>query len=351
MTAGTMITPDEEWLHFWARVITAGSIFQPANIMFAAVELDLFAHLPEGGATAGEVAAAVGISPFNARLLLNTLTSLGILLFDEPRYRIPAEIVSFLSPGPATMLPSLRRFAYENGIWLRMAKILRGEEKAPDDYGDEFLNNYSDKYPGLKLFNRYCAGKVVEANEEMIRSARRILDLGGGDGVFAGRALDLNPSASYLLVELPNGVKCQADLAKHVESGRLEFRVGDARTFEHEPVFDLVVMNELTELFTKEEKELVVRRALSVLAPGGHLIAVKFSLEADGIEPASIAMLSLRLSLMRPGVYLETDEELGRIFREAGFVTVEVRQVELVKPNEEGTGRNQKCVAIGRKGA
>jgi SAM-dependent methyltransferase len=346
-----MITPDEEWLFLWARVITTGSIFQPANIMFAAVELDLFAHLPEGGATAGEVAAAVGISPFSARLLLNALSSLGILLYDEPRYSVPVEILSFLSPGPATMLPSMRRFAYENGVWLRMAKILRDEENAPDDYGDEFLNNYSDKYPGLKLFNRYCAGKVVAANQEIVRSATRILDLGGGDGVFAGWALEMNPGASYLLVELANGVKCHVDLAKYIESGRLEFQVGDARNFEHEPVFDLVVMNELTELFTKEEKALVVRRALNVLAPGGHLIAIKFSLEPDGVQPGSIAMLSLRLSLMRPGVYLETDEELGQIFRDAGFETVAVQQVDLVKPTEEGTGRIKKCVAIGRKGA
>jgi hypothetical protein len=344
-----MITPDEEWLFSWARAITMGALFQPANIMFAAVELDLFEHIPAAGAPADEVASAVKISPSSARLLMNALTSMGILVYEEPRYFVLPEIQGFLAPGQESLLPSLRRFAYENGVWLHMAKLLRGEEKAPADYGDEFLHNYSDKYPGLKLFNRYCAGKVVEANHELIRSARRILDVGGGDGVFAGWALEINPTASYLLVELPNGVKCQADLAEHIESGRLTFAAGDARTFEHEPTFDLVVMNELTELFTKEEKAISVRRALNVLAPGGHLMSIKFSLDSDGIEPSSIAMLSLRLSLMRPGVYLETDEEIGRIFRDAGFDPVEVQQVDLVKPNDEGTARNKKCVAIGRK--
>jgi hypothetical protein len=347
--SANMITPDEEWLFSWARVISMGAVFQPANIMFAAVELDLFAHVPRTGASADEVAAAVKIPPFSARLLLNTLVSMGILLYEESRYFIHPEIEAFLEPGQATLLPSLRRFAYENGVWLRMAKFLRGEETPPADYGDEFLNNYSDKYPGVKLFNRYCAGKVVERNAALIRSATRILDLGGGDGVFAGHALALNPGASYLLVELPNGIKCQADLAAHVDSGRLTFQTGDARTFEHEPTFDLVVMNELTELFTKEEKELVARRALNMLAAGGHLMAIKFSLEPDGIEPSSIAMLSLRLSLMRPGIYLETDEELGRIFREAGFDPVEVQQVDLVTSGDDSTARNRKCVAIGRK--
>jgi len=346
-----MTTPDEAWLDSWARVITMGAIFQPANIVFAAAEVDLFSRVPEQGATVDEVAAAVKIEPFGARLLLNALTALGMLVYREPRYHVPPELRPFLTPGPETVLPNLKRFAYENGVWLRMARILRGEEPAPADYGDEFWHNYSDKYPGLKGFNRYCAGKVVKANRETITSATRILDLGGGDGVFAGWALDLNPTASYLLVELPDGVKCQADLAGHVESGRLRFQTGDARTFEHEPVFDLVVMNELTELFTKEEKALIVRRALNALAPGGRLMAIKFSLNADGIEPASIAMLSLRLSLMRPGVYLETDEELGLIFRNAGFDPVDVRQVYLVEPSAEGAGRSKKCVAIGRKPA
>ena len=62
--------------------------YQRTAAITAAVELDIFTAIGEGGATAAEVAQRSGASPRGSRILCDYLTLLGFLIKNRDRYAL-----------------------------------------------------------------------------------------------------------------------------------------------------------------------------------------------------------------------------------------------------------------------
>lgn len=331
--------PVDEWVAPWSTVVAAATAFRRSCALFAAAQLGVFAAIDRGAVTSGDVARRVGLDEGAARTLLDGLVAIGLLRAEAGAYAVDARLRPFLVDGPRSMAGDLRRFARENEVWLRAASILRGAEAPPADYSRELLDGRVADYPALLEFNRLSADAVVACAHEEVAAARRVLDLGGGDGSFSGAVLERNPSATVTVVEVEGGgaAPCLARHAAHVRSGRLRVVLGDARDFRPDEPFDLVIVNELLELFDAPDKERIVNSAVRSLAAGGSVVVAKFALDPTGAAPASSALFSLRMRL-KGGTYLETDTDLIELLRRAGCTHARLMQ-----------SPPAKCVVIARR--
>ncbi len=160
------------------------------------------------------------------------------------------------------------------------------------------------------MLNRLHAERVLQEIEPQVTSATRILDMGGGEGYYAGRILALNQNANVTILDLEGGFEACRERHEHlIEAGRLVLEVGDARTYSTVRGYDLVMMHELLEMFDAEEKGQIVASAMAALRPGGWLVITKFRLSDDGLDPASSALFSMRMWMKFREAYLESDSE------------------------------------------
>ncbi|MES2054308.1 MAG: methyltransferase [Pseudomonadota bacterium] len=296
--------------------------FRPSCVLFSAVQTGLFAALSPDGSTVAEAAQAVGMTETSARLLLNGLVSIGLARHgQDARYRpLSALDSAALTEG---FLAEVRAHHREAAAWLRTAAFLRGLEDVPVAYRRELLDGRMAERPGIRAMNRQLAQVILDRMGPLASRARHVLDIGGGDGDFCEALLAHNAQARVEILDLASGIGMCRRFATGPDAGRVALRIGDARTLTSGTRYDLVVINELLELFPHAEKRAIVERAVAALAPGGHVAIIKFALDRDGVRPAGAALFSVRMTLKSDGAYLESDDEVAAMLGACGCDAIE----------------------------
>jgi ubiquinone/menaquinone biosynthesis C-methylase UbiE len=322
----------EAQIALWRELVSVATSFRPAAILFAAAELDLFAKLPADGCDTAEAAQALGLSHAAARVLLNALAAIGLLIKTDERFTAPDDVRALLADPAHGVLPEILAYRRESEIWLDLAAMLRDPDSRPEDAG----LMEGDRLPGyltaVELSNLPSIDRLVDRLGPQLAEGARVLDLGGGGGAFSTRLTARAPSAAVTLLDQPDVIARNADrLAEQVAGGRLSLVAGDALAFELPPTFDLVLMSDLLHYFAPADKRRVLRNAAAALAPGGRLAVSKFTLGETGVEPPAAALFSLRLHIQEPTAFLETDEELAAMLAEIGLTEVACETLDPVK--------------------
>ncbi len=295
--------------------------FRPSGVLFAAAQTGLFAALMPDGLTAVEAGRATGMAETSARLLLNGLVSLNLAVHDGVQYRpLPALNDAVLMRG---FLAEARAHHREAAAWLRTAAFLRGLEDVPIAYRRELLDGRMAERPGIRAMNRQLAQVVLDRMGALASQARRVLDIGGGDGDFCEALLACNADARVEILDLAGGIGMCQRFATGPDADRVTLRIDDARTATTDTRYDLIIINELLELFPQAEKRAIVERAVAALAPGGRVAIVKFALDRDGVQPAGAALFSVRMTLKSDGAYLESDDEVAALLSACGCDAIE----------------------------
>jgi len=161
-------------------------------------------------------------------------------------------------------------------------------------------------------------GKTWEYAHEKLRLTAddRLLDVGCGGGTFLAQALETTRSAAGL-DHSPDMVELTRDNnASAVAEGRLDVRLGDAGALPWEDELFEAVSN-LAVIAAMDDPACALREAHRVLVPGGRFVVVTMA------RPERDDLGSRFVRWLMPWAKLYSDQELGDLLREAGFVEVE----------------------------
>lgn len=186
--------------------IVAGFVY--SQVLFACVELDLLARLDQPR-TVEEIASLLDLSPERAGRLAQAAAALDLLVRDGDRYAAGSLGAALIgAPGVVDMIrhhamfyrdladpvallrgeaePELARFwGYVGGA---RTHAMTGEEAAP----------YSRLMAASQLM---VAAETLAATS--LSDVRRLMDVGGGEGVFLAAALRGTPGLRGVLFDLP----------------------------------------------------------------------------------------------------------------------------------------------------
>jgi len=314
--------------------------YRSSCVLFAALATKLFATIARNGATPSQAGEAAGLPVTSTRLLLDALAALRLIERHSGRYKLRGDLHPILDGGRNDFIEELLLHRRENAVWLRASAILQGQEQAPQAYRRELLDSRVAAFPGIQAMNRLLAHDIVDRIGDILDGARRVLDIGGGDGCMCGIILARNPAIAVRVLDLELGMALCARHTDFLRAGRLQLEVGDARTCSPVGDHDLVVVNELLELFPRAEKLEILRRAVAALTPGGHIIVIKFTLASDGASPPAAALFSVRMRLKTDAGYLETDDEVVSMLADCGCEHIRVEDVRGFKSIIRGTWPN-----------
>ncbi|HEY8519663.1 MAG TPA: methyltransferase [Gammaproteobacteria bacterium] len=273
--------------------------------------------LDDAPASAAELAERTGLNADALGRMLRLLAAHGVFAHDGGRYvHTPASRL-LRSDHPQSM----RSFARMHGLapmWGGFTELAHAARTGAPAGGWRAMLHYLRDHPDESaVFNEAMVVKslrvvpaVVEAYDW--RSARRIVDVGGGRGHLLQAILAAAPEATGVLFELPQVI---AEVA-HLEADRFALAAGDLFA-DPLPAADLYVLMDLLHDWPDADAGRILAAVRRAAAPGARALVVE-TLVSDEPGPQFAKLLDV-VMLATTGGRERTPTEHGRLLAGAGF--------------------------------
>jgi 2-polyprenyl-3-methyl-5-hydroxy-6-metoxy-1,4-benzoquinol methylase len=292
--------------------------FRASRVILTANTYAIFEHL-RTPRTAVQIAAAIGTDPRATEILLDAVTSLGLLGKTGNRYR---------------NTPMARRFLLKDST-LYQGDMLRHAESLWKSWSglDEVVKSGLPHRAGVRdheAFIRAMHNNAVLRAPEVIRAldlrgVKRALDLGGGPGTYS-MAL-ARTGISVTLFDLPNTVDIAKKLVRESGIKAIDFRSGDFHADDIGKGYDLVFISQIFHSFSQEENRALIEKSRQALNPGGKIAIQEFLLEKNRAFPVSGALFSVNMLVNTASGRCYTPQEMKDWLARAGFKGITTKRV------------------------
>ncbi len=294
--------------------------------IYVAAKLGIADHLSLGPRTAEELAGRVDAHAPTLRRVLRYLASSGVFVESEDGRFALNRLAEWLQTAhPRSMRPSAIRAG--EGLWNVAGRLLSAVRTGGTPYEEIHGQPFFERVDPQAFAARMSAttgglGEAIAALETFSR-ARRVVDVGGGNGALLLRLLDARPQLQGVLFDRAETIAAETvAAAREKAGGRLELAAGDF--FESLPAGDVYVLSWILHDWDDE-------KAVSILrACGGDVVIVEVLLparaEATAIAPGMLAdpfTLDLQMLLLTGGRE-RTQEEYRALLEQGGFEIVRV---------------------------
>jgi SAM-dependent methyltransferase len=275
-------------------VLELARAYQPACVLLAAAELDLFGALGQGSQTGAELAMALRSDPRATTVLADALTALGFLTKEGDAYSAAAGVLENLT-GTGSVLPMLRHQANCLRSWAQLAAVTRSgrPERVPSILGadadrDSFIE-------AMEVASREAAPHVVASLGSL--QFEHLLDVGGGPGTWTIAFLRAFPKARATLYDLADVVPIAR---RHVEAAglvkRVRFVPGDLTTDEPLPGgVDLAWVSAIVHMNSRNQNRELFRKVLAALVPGGRILIRDIVMDETHTAPPGGALFAINM--------------------------------------------------------
>jgi SAM-dependent methyltransferase len=299
----------------------------------AIAHFGLFARLAASPLLPDDLRATLGLAERPAIILLTALRAMGLLSLSDGKLHLTPLAREHLVAGGEFDVGNYIGLAAQSPGVLAMVERLRTNRPANFDtaagaafiYRDG-LASAMEQSESARHFTLALAGRarnVAPALAERIdlASARRVLDIGGGTGIYAIAMLRRAPHLRALVLDRPEVLRVAAEMAERFEAAdRLELVPGDMFRDPLPEDCDLhLLSNVLHDWDVPECRELIARSA-AALGRGGRLLIHDVFLNDDLDGPLPIALYSAALFTLTEGRAYSAAEYRCWL-HEAGFET------------------------------
>lgn len=294
--------------------------WQRSRALLAAFELDLFTHVGSG-ATSGEIALRAGTDHRCTDRLLNACVAIGVLnKVGDVFHNTEAGETCLMLDG-VEYLAGLKHAANTFKNWATLDEaVRRGSSVVNIEWDtDEKRANFIE---AMHSRARATAGELMDRLD--LSSVRRVLDVGGGSGVYSMAMCRANPEISAVVLDLPTVVPLTE---KYVEreglADRIHVQEGDYHEVDFGGDYDLVFLSAIVHINSAGENRSICNRAFKALNPGGRIAIQDFIVDEDRISPERSVLFALNMitSTNRGDTY--TESEVRQWLFDAGFDHVE----------------------------
>jgi SAM-dependent methyltransferase len=235
------------------------------RVVVLGFRLGILDQLRSGPKTAAELAAATGLQPAGVALVLDALHCLGYVRSRAGRYqntRITRELLLTLPVG----IPYFEQVALRD--WDHLEAQLRDGGGVRPVFLDKDWRVFNGGHLALARMNI----REVVRRVRLPRTAHRLLDLGGGHGLYSVEFCRRYPRLQATLFEVPPMEKyAQRLIADYELTDRVRFRAGDFLVDDLEPA-DVILLFNVIHSKSEAENRQVLKRAADSLRPGGLLV-------------------------------------------------------------------------------
>lgn len=288
-----------------------------------ALELGVFGALSGGPLTAAEIARQIEADERGATLLLEALEALGYVDKQDDRYANTAMTVKWMLRGsPASFVGSLSFFEGLLDRWRYLDEsIRRGEPPMLVwEWFDQHPGGWRNYQAALLGMARMVADEVV-ARVKLPPTARRLLDVGGGHGLYSIKFCRRHPQLSATVFDWPQALEvAQETIAAEDMDGRVTVQEGDFWTDDLGSGYDVALLFNIIHMYLPDQNTELLRKVAGALNAGGLIVIMdQIAGKVSGPTAKAVARLQgLNLFNEVNGQTYATDEIAGWLMA-AGF--------------------------------
>ncbi|MCF7973684.1 MAG: methyltransferase domain-containing protein [Phycisphaerae bacterium] len=299
--------------------------FQPACIVAAAAELDLFSFLEAEPMEASALADVLHADPHGLRVLLDALAALTLITKQEQGYSVTGPVKSLLSRDTDTsILHGVQHLANCLRSWSQLAHTVKtGQmfERSPSIRG---ARGDTESFIGaMQIFTRHD----IASNITRLADIRftHLLDIGGASGNWTVGFLESRPDAKATLFDLPQVIPlAESHLAQCHMADRVHLVSGDYNTDTLPAGADLVWLSAITHQNSRPQNRALFTKIQTALCPGGSLVIRDIVMAPSRTTPAAGALFAVNMLACTQGGNTYTLNEYQEDLEEAGFTTIEL---------------------------
>ena len=302
--------------------------YQRSAALRAAIELDLFRFIGKGPQDAASLAKSCSASERGIRILCDFLTTIGLLLKEDGRYRHSPASAVFLDPNSPACIASISRFigtpamqqpyAHLADIVRKGGTILPGEGTVEPD-NPIWVDFAHSMAPMVGPATAPLASLVLEGTSGPLR----VLDIAAGHGLFGIAVAKQAPQAHITAVDWAAVLEvAKANAQKARVADRYETRPGSAFTADFGGPYDIVLLTNFLHHFDPPTCTQLLKKVRGSCKPGARVAALEFVPNPDRISPPIAAAFSLTMLAGTPAGDAYTFSELETMYTDAGFTHI-----------------------------
>lgn len=304
--------------------------FQVSCVLAAGADLDVFNLLSAAPLSAAEVADRLRCDRRAMTILLDALSSIGMLVKSEGRYAIaPRVALLVVDSSPRSVASMLRHQANCLRRWARLSWVV--QTGRPPDVGPSVRGPDADQQSFIgamhDVSNAVAEPLVREVNPGGFHC---VLDVGGGSGTWTLAWLQTDPATRAILFDLPEVIPLASDRLTHCGvADRVDLVSGD---FYVDPLprgADLVWMSAIIHQNSPEENRALYSRVAEALESGGRLLIRDIVMEESRTAPPTGALFAVNMLVATAGGGTYTLAEIRDDLHSAGF-----EDIQLIRRNE-----------------
>jgi len=310
LSSGKLPTPLLET--FWGIAL--------GRTIIAGTRLGIFETLARGKKTAQEIAEDTGCDPRAMETLLNALNGFGYLKRHRGYYTVTKKTAKWLMKNSSSSMYDVILFMSE--IWKSVGDIetMVKNGETGDFHSQEKSQEFWQSYiRGLGIFARF-AGPHLAKRISLEKEPQKLLDVGGGHGMYSIAFCRKYPALQAEILDLPAAVKQGKKIVS--EEGlaeRVRFREGDFRTSEWGGGYDIIFLFNIIHTVSKSEAPKILDKAYNSLEPGGTVAILDSEHVGNEKDLTATCGFNELLFFIINGTCVYPEEDIRRWMIEAGF--------------------------------
>ena len=286
--------------------------------LHAAVKLGVFTLIGQDQLTGMEIAQQLNGDERGVATLLNALTAMGLLTKSHNKYANTAVSATYLSKDSAQYIGYMVMHHYHLvDSWHQLDRsVIRGEPvrfraaSSTEEQRESFL---------MGMFNLAMALAPQATKEIDLAGREYLLDMGGGPGTWAIHFCLNNPGLKAAVYDLPASRPfAEQIIARFGVSERVHFEEGNYLEDEIKGRYDVAWLSHILHGESPEDCELIIKRAVETLEPGGLIMIHDFILNNDLAGPLFPALFSLNMLTGTTGGRSYSEEQIMGMLAKAG---------------------------------
>jgi hypothetical protein len=300
--------------------------YMTSQAISVAAKLGVADLLAKGAKTADQLAQTIGVKPRPLYRLLRALASVGVFAQDEAgRFSLTPLAEPLRSDAP----DSLRALAIFFGadwhwrVWSELCySVETGQPGFEHIYNKAYFDYLAENPEPARVFNDAMtsfsgsvSAAVIDAYD--FTGITKLVDVGGGHGLFLSSILQKYPQMKGVLFEAPFVAEGAGDAIKERGlTGRCEVVGGDF--FASAPAGgDAYIMKHIVHDWDDEHALTILQNCHRAMTENGKLLVVEM-LIPESNAPSLGKFLDLEMLLFLHS-YERTEAEYGALFERAGF--------------------------------
>jgi predicted O-methyltransferase YrrM len=298
----------------------------------AVAHFNVIGRLAARPMTADELRGELGLAGRPAAVLTTALRAMGLLAADEQGRLVPTPLArEHLVPGgPFDVSDYVGLAADSPGVRETVERLRTNrpagaaEEKGAAFIYREGIESAMEREATARHLTLALAGRAknvapVLARRADLSAARRLLDVGGGTGLYSVACLRQNPGLRAVVWDRPEVLKVAGEFAhRYGVSDQLECRAGDMFRDPVPQGCDVMLLSNVLHDWDEPECRALLGRCAAALPPGGRLLVHDVFLNDALDGPLPVALYSAALFALTEGRAYSAAEYRGWL-RAAGL--------------------------------